>query len=85
MITHNPTGTTPIAHLSESGYEMLLIHIGEQITAQIGADYPEGEAAKAACDALVNTFGIENYQTVDEWAIAACSIVGADWRSCVGV
>ena len=75
----------PTARLTETDYETLMLHLGEQIAEQIARDCPEGEAAKTATDALANTFGTSEDQTVLDWRKAAAQKVGADWRACVGI
>ena len=85
MTTQHLHGQTPTRGMSEAEYETLLVHLGEQISAQIANDYPAGEAAKAVSDALANTFGTSDDQTVTDWLKAASQRVGADWRGLVGV
>jgi hypothetical protein len=75
----------PTAELTEQEYETALVHLSEQIGAQMVAHYPEGEAYKAASDALANSCQVAPDQTVLDWIRAACAAVGANAEACTGL
>ena len=75
----------PTNAMNCSEYEAALVHLSEQIGAQIVAQYPEGEAYKLASDALANTCQTAENQTVGEWIKAACTVVGASADACIGL
>lgn len=76
----------PTSALTEQDYDTLLAHLGEQLTARCRAEgYPEDQAADAACDALTNTFGTAEDQTVLEWLIDAGRRLAVSTDECVGV
>jgi hypothetical protein len=75
----------PTAALTEQEYETALVHLSEQIGAQLVAWRPDGEAYKAASDALANTCQIGADQTVLDWIRAACAAVGANADACAGL
>ena len=75
----------PTSALTEGEYETALVHLSEQIGAQIVARYPEGEAYKAASDALANTCQISADQTILGWIESACATVGASADRCIGL
>jgi len=75
----------PTSALTEEEYETALVHLSEQIGAQIAAHYPEGEAYKAASDALANACQTSADQTILSWIDAACIMVGASANGCVGL
>jgi hypothetical protein len=75
----------PTAELTEQEYETALAHLSEQIGAQLVGWCPEGEAYKAASDALANTCQVSADQTVMDWIRAACAMVGATAEACTGL
>jgi hypothetical protein len=80
----------PTAALTEQEYETALVHLSEQIGAQLVAQCPEdgaweGQACKWASDALANTCQIGADQTVLDWIRAACARVGANADACAGL
>jgi hypothetical protein len=75
----------PTSALTDEEYETALVHLSEQIGAQIVARYPEGEAYKAASDALANTCQTSADQTILGWIESACAAVGASADNCIGL
>jgi hypothetical protein len=73
--------TTAMSDLSETDYETLLLHLGEQLTACIHRA-PDGEAAKSASDALANEW--RGTLTANDWLHAAGARLGVDTSGCVG-
>jgi len=71
--------------MTEGEYETALVHLSEQVGAQIVAHYPEGEAYKAASNALANTYQDSADQTVLGWIESACAAVGASADICRGL
>jgi hypothetical protein len=79
---------TPTCTLTEDDYDTLMVHLGEQLTAELhrnGGSFPEGEAAKLAIDTLGNTFGTAPDQTISDWMKAAASRLGVNHQNVVGV
>ena len=75
----------PTAKLTEQEYETALVHLSEQIGAQLVGWCPQGEAYKLASDALANTCQVGADQTVLDWIRAACATVGANADACMGL
>lgn len=75
----------PTREMTEHEYEVALVHLCDQIGAQVVADYPKDEAHKAASDALANAFGTADDQTVLDWIKAACAKIGANADDCTGL
>jgi hypothetical protein len=75
----------PTAELTEQEYETALVHLSEQIGAQLVGWCPDGEAYKLACAALANTCQVGADQTVLDWIRAACAAVGATADACTGL
>ena len=75
----------PTAELTEREYETALVHLSEQIGAQLVGWCPDGEAYKLARDALANTCQVGADQTVLDWIRAACAMVGASAEACTGI
>jgi len=75
----------PTAELTEQEYETALVHLSEQIGAQLVGWCPEGEAYALASDALANTCQVGADQTVLDWIRAACAAVGASAQACTGL
>lgn len=73
----------PTATMTDEEYEVALVHLCQQIGAQ-GVAYSE-EAYKEACDALANTFGTADDQTIADWISAACAKVDANAAACAGL
>ena len=85
MTTHSHN-QAPTAGMTEADYDTLLTHLGEQLAHQCQrAGYPADEAGKAACDALANTFGTADNQTVLDWLKAAGARLCVSTDDCVGV
>lgn len=76
--------TTAMTGISEQDYETLLVHLGEQlaVAAEQQGSFPEGEAAKAASDALANAW--DATLTGNEWLSEAGKRLGVDTSRCVG-
>ncbi len=79
MITNY--NNTPMSGITERDYETLLCHLSEQVAATL-LNCPDGEAIKAARDALTNTW--DDVLTVRGWLAAAGSRMGTDTSECVG-
>lgn len=73
---------TPMTHLTESDYDTLLVHLSEQL-ASLLRHFPEGEAIKAASDALTNEW--RDDLTARQWLAVAGGRLGVDTSECVGV
>lgn len=71
----------PMTRISESDYDALVVHLGEQLAALMPGS-PEGEAGKAATEALANTW--QDTLTANEWLAAAGKRLGLDTAGCVG-
>jgi len=75
----------PTAKLTEQDYDTLICHLGEQLTARCRAEgYPNDEAAKAAIDALANTFATTEDQTVLGWLTMAGKRLAVSTIECGG-
>jgi hypothetical protein len=69
--------------LTDSDYETLLVHLGEQLTASMRrAGWNEEEASKCASDTLANSWQAE--LTANGWLRAAGAHLGVDTSDCVG-
>ena len=75
----------PVPRVTEEEYETALVHLSEQIGAQLVGWCPEGEAYKLASDRLANTCQVGADQTVLDWIRAACAAVGASAAVCTGL
>lgn len=74
--------TTPMHGITEAEYETLTHHLGEQLAALLAPNVPDGEAPKAAADALANTW--QDRHTATEWLAAAGRRLGVDTSGCAG-
>jgi hypothetical protein len=72
---------TPMTRITEGDYETLVVHLGEQLAALMPGS-PEGEAGKAATEALANTW--QATMTANEWLAAAGKRLGLDTSGCAG-
>ena len=75
----------PTTELTEEEYETALVHLSEQIGAQLMAWCPDSQAYNLASDALANTCQVGADQTVLDWIRAACAAVGASAEACTGL
>ena len=80
-IVHNQT---PTATLTEIDYETVLLHLTDQIAGCCPYATREDDY-KNALDALSNTYGTAEDQTILDWLTAACRRMGVSADDCVGV
>lgn len=75
-------GQMPVSELTELEYETAVVHLTEQMVAQMR--WPDRYAASdVACDALANELMSE--MTVLEWVRAACRCCDIDANMLMGV
>lgn len=74
---------TEMRGITETDYETLLVHLGEQLSAVMIRDgWPTNEARDAASDALTNEWQAEI--TANGWLHAAGKRLDVDISGCVG-
>ena len=75
--------TSAMRGITEADYETLLVHLCEQLTAaMVSGGWDNGEAPKAASDALNNEWQAE--LTANGWLHAAGKRLSVDTSACVG-
>lgn len=75
---------TPTNTLTEADYETIIVHLAEQIAGR-AEFHGRDETHKSAIDALANTYGTSEDQTILDWLLAAGRRVGIDASACEGV
>jgi hypothetical protein len=76
----------PTAELTWQEYETALVHMSEQIGAQLSTTYRSMSVACGLAEvALADTYQVRADQTVLDWIRAACAAVGASAEACTGL
>lgn len=74
----------PTHAMSDADYEAAVAELTVQISS-VATGFPDGEARKAASDALAQTFGAYEEQTALDWIKSACFRIGVDHNHCAGL
>jgi hypothetical protein len=76
----------PTAELTAQEYETALVHLSEQIGAQLSTACRSMSVACGLAEvALADTYQVRADQTVLDWIRTACAAVGAYPEDCIGL